>query len=159
MILNNIKVRQKDGGFTIVELLVVIVVIGILAAITIISYAGITARANSSSEQAAANAMIQKAEAYAADTGAYPLTAAAMTGATSDKVYALTGITAVQGTAMAAAPAAPPANSVSYYRCGTVGVSVGYWNFQTNVLNFIHSGTSTGGTAILVCTGGTITAT
>ncbi|PIZ60082.1 hypothetical protein COY18_01845, partial [Candidatus Saccharibacteria bacterium CG_4_10_14_0_2_um_filter_41_11] len=45
MILDNIN-RKKERGFTIVELLVVIVVIGILAAITIVSYTGITAKAN-----------------------------------------------------------------------------------------------------------------
>lgn len=39
------KHLSKQTGFTIVELLVVIVVIGILAAITIVSYTGITSRA------------------------------------------------------------------------------------------------------------------
>jgi prepilin-type N-terminal cleavage/methylation domain-containing protein len=38
--------RQKTDGFTIVELLIVVVVIAILAAITIVSYNGIQARAN-----------------------------------------------------------------------------------------------------------------
>lgn len=37
---------KKQKGFTIVELLIVIVVIGILAAITIVAYNGIQARAN-----------------------------------------------------------------------------------------------------------------
>ncbi|PIQ71162.1 hypothetical protein COV88_01465 [Candidatus Saccharibacteria bacterium CG11_big_fil_rev_8_21_14_0_20_41_19] len=36
---------RTSSGFTIVELLVVIVVIGILAAITIVSYTGITQKA------------------------------------------------------------------------------------------------------------------
>lgn len=38
--------RKQTDGFTIVELLVVIVVIGILASITIVSYSGIRERAN-----------------------------------------------------------------------------------------------------------------
>ena len=42
---------RNFGGFTIVELLVVIVVIGILAAITIVSYGGITSRASIASLQ------------------------------------------------------------------------------------------------------------
>ena len=38
--------QQKQTGFTIVELLIVIVVIGILAAITIVAYNGVQDRAN-----------------------------------------------------------------------------------------------------------------
>lgn len=38
-------IRQRQKGFTIVELLVVIVVIGILAAITIVAYNGVSERA------------------------------------------------------------------------------------------------------------------
>ena len=40
------------NGFTIVELLIVVVVIAILAAITIVSYNGISNRAKSSAVQA-----------------------------------------------------------------------------------------------------------
>jgi len=40
--------KNKNTGFTIVELLIVIVVIAILAAITIVSYNGIQARAKTS---------------------------------------------------------------------------------------------------------------
>ena len=42
---------RANRGFTIVELLVVIVVIGVLAAITIVSYAGISSRANTATLQ------------------------------------------------------------------------------------------------------------
>lgn len=76
---NNIKSKlRSQNGFTIVELLIVIVVIGILAAITIVSYNGITARANTNSAKANATAFLKKAELYAADSGnnRYPITAA-----------------------------------------------------------------------------------
>lgn len=43
---------QKQSGFTIVELLIVIVVIGILAAITIVAYNGIQTRAHAATAQA-----------------------------------------------------------------------------------------------------------
>lgn len=145
MVLRNINSKQKGSGFTIVELLVVIVVIGILASITIVSYAGVTARANTASAQAAANAFIQKAEAYNADQGSYPTTYAAITtGATADKVYKLTGVTM-----LAAAPDSSAAiNAVTYYRsCTGGGIQVGYWNYSTSAVNYIQSGPTTGGNA------------
>jgi len=49
------KTNRNQKGFTIVELLVVIVVIAILAAITIVSYNGISERANMSLVQADLN--------------------------------------------------------------------------------------------------------
>jgi len=70
--------KIKSKGFTIVELLVVIVVIGILAAITIVSYNGITTRARSTQIVTLANMVSDKAEAFAADakvSGANPLVA------------------------------------------------------------------------------------
>ncbi|MEI7917815.1 MAG: prepilin-type N-terminal cleavage/methylation domain-containing protein [Candidatus Saccharibacteria bacterium] len=75
MSLQNINRKQKDHGFTIVELLVVVVVIGILAAITIVSYTGITARANAAKAVSNGQAVVAVAEAINADLGAkYPVT-------------------------------------------------------------------------------------
>lgn len=70
--LNNIKTIQKDRGFTIVELLIVIVVIAILAAITIVAYNGIQNRAKASAGQSAANALVKKIEAFNTLNSAYP---------------------------------------------------------------------------------------
>lgn len=52
--------RKSISGFTIVELLIVVVVIAILAAITIVSYNGITARANDSSVRAGLSSAAKK---------------------------------------------------------------------------------------------------
>ena len=54
----------KQSGFTIVELLVVIVVIGVLAAITIVSYAGISQRAAVASLQSDLSNYSRKLEIY-----------------------------------------------------------------------------------------------
>jgi general secretion pathway protein G len=59
-------------GFTIVELLVVIVVIGILAAITIVSYTGISSRANTTSLQSDLASAKKQLSLYYVDHGAYP---------------------------------------------------------------------------------------
>ena len=80
------NIKTKNQGFTIVELLIVVVVIAILAAITIVSYAGITARANESAVKLQASNFAKKAEAYNAEVGNYPLTAANL-GSDATKSY------------------------------------------------------------------------
>jgi prepilin-type N-terminal cleavage/methylation domain-containing protein len=65
---------MKSRGFTIVELLIVIVVIAILAAITIVSYNGIQNRANETAVQSDMRNMANLVEQHAATTGNYPAT-------------------------------------------------------------------------------------
>jgi prepilin-type N-terminal cleavage/methylation domain-containing protein len=55
----NIRIKTRNG-FTIVELLIVIVVIGILAAITIVSFNGITERARIAKAQSFEHSLIAK---------------------------------------------------------------------------------------------------
>jgi prepilin-type N-terminal cleavage/methylation domain-containing protein len=64
---------KRQTGFTIVELLIVVVVIAILAAITIVAYNGIQNRAKISSIQAALTQASQKVQEYAVYNGdSYP---------------------------------------------------------------------------------------
>lgn len=63
---------SRRKGFTIVELLIVIVVIAILAAITIVAYNGITARTKDSVAQASVQQAFKKVEAQKAIDGTYP---------------------------------------------------------------------------------------
>ena len=56
--------QRKPSGFTIVELLIVIVVIGILAAIVIIAYQGVTNRANDTTIQSDLRNISKQIEYY-----------------------------------------------------------------------------------------------
>ncbi len=66
--------RTMIRGFTIVELLVVIVVIGILAAISIVSYAGITERAIAARIKSDLNTNTKLLELYKIEHDEYPRT-------------------------------------------------------------------------------------
>ena len=66
----------KQQGFTIVKLLIVIVIIGILAAITAVAYNGIQGRANNSARITAAKQTLGMILAYKATYGSYPTTSA-----------------------------------------------------------------------------------
>lgn len=146
--------RVKGSGFTIVELLVVIVVIGVLAAITIVSYTGITARANTAHAQSDANGVMKKVSIYNTDMGVNaPLSYGSLTGASPTTDYYLGSgynFTGISGNKpMSAAVRAYAGNTVlidslDYTLCGangtttaptsyvgiTVpsGVIIGYWD-------------------------------
>ena len=64
--------RIVQKGFTIVELLIVIVVIGILAAITIVAYNGIQGRAHDTTVQSDLRNLYNKSLAFYATEGYYP---------------------------------------------------------------------------------------
>jgi prepilin-type N-terminal cleavage/methylation domain-containing protein len=64
--------KDKQSGFTIVELLIVIVVIAILAAITIVAYNGVQARARDAIRSDGLRAIVGALELYKADNGTYP---------------------------------------------------------------------------------------
>lgn len=123
----------KSRGFTIVELLIVIVIIAILAAITMVAYNGITSRAHSSAAISAAQVVQQKAEAYNAEVGNYPLALGDMTDAASDKSYNLSASAATSGT-----PSPTNAdNVIGYAPCPSgattstvTGVNITYYKYD-----------------------------
>ena len=64
--------KKTTSGFTIVELLIVIVVIAILAAISVVAYTGVQARAKDSARIAKVNDIAKALELYKIDEGQYP---------------------------------------------------------------------------------------
>jgi len=147
-------------GFTIIELLVVIVVIGILASITIVSYSGITTRANTVSAQNSASVVAQKAEIYNAEVGRYPYQTSDLT-TDITKSYYVSSAT-VSFTLSTTQPASP--NTVKFIKCGTTpntnqsdiitannnltGIRVYYWTYTgtPNANAYITAGADAGGT-------------
>ncbi len=67
-----ISLKQKSKGFTIVELLIVIVVIAILATLVIVTFTGIQKKARDSKRQTDVTAVASHLEAFYANNGYYP---------------------------------------------------------------------------------------
>lgn len=67
------RIRSRQG-FTLVELLIVIVVIAILAAITIVAYNGMQDRATNATSESAANQVVKLVRSYAILNSGYPST-------------------------------------------------------------------------------------
>ena len=146
-ITNKLKaIRSSEKGFTIVELLIVIVIIAILAAITIVAYNGIQSRGKASSAAALASNIAKKAEIYNADptspTTGYPATLSALTGAASSTLYAIDASSvSLQTSAFgsSAPTSTPPEKTIVFRKCGhsgttTAPTAIGGITTQTGVL-------------------------
>ncbi|HSX46860.1 MAG TPA: type II secretion system protein, partial [Patescibacteria group bacterium] len=64
--------KNKQHGFTIVELLIVIVVIGILATLVITTFTGVQKKARDTKRETDIKALHGQVEAYFAQAGKYP---------------------------------------------------------------------------------------
>jgi len=118
MILNKIKSKELNGGFTIVELLVVIVVIGILAAITVVSYTGITTKANKAAAIQNASSVAAAADASFAENQTYP---------TSGNLSAGTVKVPSNISIIATIPATGTPAAITYVQAST-GYCIQYWD-------------------------------
>jgi prepilin-type N-terminal cleavage/methylation domain-containing protein len=168
----NFNLNNKERGFTIVELLIVIVVIGILAAISIVAYNGVQNRAKTSTAQSTAVNVDKKAEIYLADdtTTGFPATLTALTStAAQTQTYGVPATSVTAGTPVnGTAPAS--ANTIGYYKCGTgatttapvapatnittqTGVRIDYYDYTTATVKSLTVGTTSGtvGTYNIAC--------
>lgn len=155
------QIRQGQKGFTIVELLIVIVVIGILAAITIVAYSGITARANTTKAQTNATSAQSVAEAFNADNGRYPGLTADFTSnpAASPSTNLPSGMSVVPSAAtspLIALTAAAKLTTVTWSYVGTsattaTGGKITYWDFTTQAVStsIVYVGSATSGSTFV----------
>lgn len=159
---------MKSKGFTIVELLIVIVVIAILAAITIVAYNGISSRAKASSAESAAASISKKSEIYNVDpaTVGYPATLTALTGAASTASYYIDAASLAPAATLTSSTASLE-KAVIFKKCGhngtttapttaagitsQTGVRVEFWN--VSAVDFLSTGQVSGsvGTFPVAC--------
>lgn len=67
-----VSLKRKQSGFTIVELLIVIIVIGILAALVLVTFTGVQQKARNTERQTDVKAVASHLEVYNAQNGYYP---------------------------------------------------------------------------------------
>jgi prepilin-type N-terminal cleavage/methylation domain-containing protein len=101
--------KARSSGFTIVELLIVIVVIGILAALVIVTYNGIQQKARDTERKTDIKALQGHMEAYWADQAKYPTLAQS-----NDTTFRSTNFKGLDGSAFA-----DPKNASSQTLCAT----------------------------------------
>ena len=135
--------KTKQSGFTIVELIIVIVVIGILALITITAFAGVTQRARNSERQADIKAVHSSLEYFASTTGnGYYPTLANM----NDSAWLTTNMAGLDTQALK-----DPSGSGTTLASTAQTVSGQYWYIPTPA-------SCTGTTGATPCTGYTVAA-
>ena len=139
----SLQTLKDQKGFTIVELLIVIVVIGILAAITIVAYNGIQNRAKSTAGQNLASQVAKKAESWNTVESTYPTQALLIANngdgtannskeSKLDNASAVKAYTAGSGTGGVDASATYDSGKAVVYNGTTTGGCVYYWDFAAS---------------------------
>lgn len=140
---------QKQKGFTIVELLIVIVVIGILAAITIVAYNGVQARAENTKTINSVTSYARAITSYAVINNTYPIFNYPCLGpSTADCANVTDGTAACNGagasgylagfdTALKTIASSLPAPSVQSMNCGGKMYMGAFYHSSTGTSAFI----------------------
>ena len=137
---------KNKKGFTIVELLIVIVVIAILAAITIVAYNGIQTRAENTKTIAGVNQAVKLLRAYKTINGDYPNNSLACigTGYTNDVCSTGTDGTTPSATSSSSFNTALmsvgslPTPSTKSFTLSTTGnvVAGANWNYSEKMIRY-----------------------
>ncbi len=120
-------------GFTIVELLIVVIIIAILAAITIVAYNSMQTRAKNSAAQATLNTFAKKIHAYNVINGSYP----SATGTVMTTLNSITESKMGSANILIGTPdASTGTNTVKVEICGTgAGIKLTGWDYTANTIS------------------------
>ena len=129
---NRNKHQSYSKGFTIVELLVVIIVIGILAAIIVVAYNGIQQQAIAASLKSDLNSASKKLELFKVENGVYP----------SDNVCPVPGVGEI-------CLVASPGNIFDYHQTNS-GANYTLSNTNTNTTAYTITDTNTTPTLVVI---------
>ena len=95
--------HRRDEGFTLVEILIAIVVVGILAAVVVIGISSLTSKGNSTACASSRDATIAATRVHYVNAGAYPTKLTDMTGSSPVELTLPSGVT-VDNTGLIAGP-------------------------------------------------------
>jgi type IV pilus assembly protein PilA len=108
------RLAREESGFTLIELVIVLVIIGIMLAIAMPSYLGFRDRAHQTAANAIVRSAIPAAEAYYADHGDYAFNK------NPDNTAAATPLAALQGIDAGIGVTKITAGTTAYTLCATV---------------------------------------
>ena len=135
--------KKIKKGFTIVELLIVIVVIGILSTIVIVTYQGVQDKANAVANLTSAKEVLGKAEAFNSLNTNYPTSNSVFSATDADSSVKLSTKTASNlGTT---APSATAKSAILYAPCpaassAPTGAKVSYWDNDKKAIVVLTAG-------------------
>ena len=141
-------------GFTVIEILVVMVILAILFTATNVAYRSVQARSRSSTASSTAAMVTKKAEAWYSALGTYPSYVQLSTGKINVADSTLTGpaesrITDAASILLNAATAEPTnEKQVAYKACTAGGAQVEWYDAMTNTVKFTGVG---GGSSTAAC--------